>query len=331
MKKIKAIFFLFLLSALPYATLSAAPPKVSATIKPDSVMIGDRFTMEITVFKDMMQVVGLPSFNGGELVPGIEVFQESMLDTVQTNGRMQTLRKTFTLQSFKAGIYDLERFPVLYGDKNITDTLFSIGKMRVTVGEPELETGEDSDIHDIKAPEKTPLLVSEISGYVISSIVLLCIIAAAIYTIRKALLKRNGKSTAKKSAEAAVPPHVRAIHDLETLHNQKLWQSGKHKQYYTRLTDIMRYYLWGRFGVNAMEMTSEEIIKESRTLPLSDTQRSGLADMLRTADLVKFAKYTPEGESNEKIYYEAYYFVENTKEMPAEPSTEEQNTQSDEK
>lgn len=330
MKKRAVIFFVLLLFAIPGRMLFAAPPEVSATLKPDSVLIGDRFTMEVIVRKDMMQLVGFPSFTKGELVPGIEVTEESPLDTLQTDGRMQTLRKTFTMTSFTAGIYDLERFPVLYGDKNITDTLFSGGKMRITVGEPELDTTEKSDIKEIKTPEETPLLASEISGYVIMTLLLGCILAAAIYTIRKAVLKHRRKDNGETIVEAAIPPHVRAIHDLEKLHSQKLWQSGKHKQYYTRLTDIIRYYLLGRFGLNAMEMTSEEIINELRDLPLSDTQHSGLSEILRTADLVKFAKFNPDDECNDKTYYAAYYFVENTKEIPEESTGESQNTESDE-
>lgn len=327
MKKIAVI--LFALSILPVAMVSAAPPEVQATLKPDSVMIGDRFTLEVTVRKDMMQMVELPSFQGGELVPGIEIAGESQLDTIETDGRIQTLRKKYDLTAFKAGIYQLERFPVLYGDKNIMDTLYSVKQMRILVAEPEIAT-EGGDIKDIKAPEKAPLMVSEISGYIILTILFLCILAALVYTIRKAIMKRSGKSE-KKATQAALPPHVRAIHDLEALHNQKLWQSGRHKQYYTRLTDIIRYYLYGRFGLNAMEMTSEEIIDDVRTLPLSDKQRSELGDMLRTADLVKFAKFTPENDCNDKLYYAAYYFVENTKVIPEEPAAEEQNTQSDEK
>lgn len=114
----------------------------------------------------------------------------------------------------------------------------------------------------------------------------------------------------------AVPPHERAIQDLETLHNQKLWQSGKVKSYYTRLTDIVRTYLEGRYGIRALEQTTDEIMRELRTADLADRSRNELRDLLRTADLVKFAKHQPAAEENEVFYYTAYYFVENTKQAP---------------
>ena len=38
-----------------------------------------------------------------------------------------------------------------------------------------------------------------------------------------------------------------------------------------------------------------------------------LVALLRTADMVKFAKAEPEPDENEESYIRAYYFVENTK------------------
>jgi len=90
------------------------------------------------------------------------------------------------------------------------------------------------------------------------------------------------------------------------------------KSYYTQLTDIVRAYLNGRYGVNAMEMTSDEIMGAAAALQMSDKNRRDLRAILLTADLVKFARHVPAGEENENLYYAAYYFVEDTKEVPAE-------------
>ena len=68
-------------------------------------------------------------------------------------------------------------------------------------------------------------------------------------------------------------------------------------------------------------MTSEEIIEAARSLELPDKARMDLTAILRDADLVKFAKFTPENEQNESDYQKAYYFVEETK--PHDESAEE--------
>ncbi len=114
-----------------------------------------------------------------------------------------------------------------------------------------------------------------------------------------------------------LPPHVEAIRRLEALRNQKLPQNGKHKQYYSGITDILRAYLDRRFGIGAMEMTSSEIleaVETSRAAGEIDDKRYGdLEELLQTADLVKFAKWVPDEAEEDKAYYDAYYFVEETK------------------
>ena len=125
-----------------------------------------------------------------------------------------------------------------------------------------------------------------------------------------------------------LPPHIAAIQALETLHNQKLWQSGRHKQYYSGLTDILRTYLAGRYGFGAMEMTSDEILAAVRRYDLPQKCVMDLQAILRDADLVKFAKARPEGTTNEDNYLNAYYFVEETKPAEiAEEGTEQDDTQ----
>ena len=120
------------------------------------------------------------------------------------------------------------------------------------------------------------------------------------------------------------PPHVAAIQALEALHHQKLWQNEKYKQYYSGLTDILRTYIDGRWGVGAMEMTSDEIIMAMRGIELPEKARMDLTTILRDGDLVKFAKATPDAEQNEADYLKAYYFVEETKPATeqAEPNAE---------
>ena len=73
-----------------------------------------------------------------------------------------------------------------------------------------------------------------------------------------------------------------------------------------------------------MEMTSDEIIETMRAEELPDKARMDLTAILRDADLVKFAKATPEAEQNEADYLKAYYFVEETKIAEEETPDEEE-------
>ena len=112
--------------------------------------------------------------------------------------------------------------------------------------------------------------------------------------------------------------------------HKKFGKNNRHKQYYSALTDILRTYISRRWEVGAMEMTTDEIIDALRPLELPDKARMDLTAILRDGDLVKFAKATPEAETNENAYLKAYYFVEETKpatEQAEESDVEPANTQ----
>ena len=102
------------------------------------------------------------------------------------------------------------------------------------------------------------------------------------------------------------------------LKNQKLWQNSKHKQYYSALSDILRTYIANAFSIGAMEMTTDEIIEALQDERISQKSKMDLVSILRDADLVKFAKATPEAEDNELAFDKAYYFVEETKPVEVE-------------
>ena len=110
---------------------------------------------------------------------------------------------------------------------------------------------------------------------------------------------------------------------MEELQNQKLWQNNKHKEYYSALTDILRTYIDGRFGVGAMEMTTDEIIEAIKSLDLSQKLAMDVLNLLRDADLVKFAKAMPEAAENESAFSKVYYFVEETKPVEQTEENEE--------
>ena len=98
-----------------------------------------------------------------------------------------------------------------------------------------------------------------------------------------------------------IPPYDKAVGDLENLRQQKLWQSGKVKEYFSSLTDIAREYIEGQFGVNAVEMTTDDILEEVKPLHFSQETYNKLKETMEVADLVKFAKYSAANLESETI------------------------------
>lgn len=112
------------------------------------------------------------------------------------------------------------------------------------------------------------------------------------------------------------PPHEVAFQRLDALRKQQLWQRGLIKEYHSELTHILRQYLERRFGVEALEATTSEIIAQMRQQSWPDHWHSELEYLLNMADMVKFAKAQPDISFHEEAMQKVEAFIRQT--MPAE-------------
>ena len=163
------------------------------------------------------------------------------------------------------------------------------------------------------------------SDYGIWILLALILLAVCVFVYLKWLRKGNLPLISKKKPE---PPYEVAVKSLAALHDEHLCERGQVKEYYTRLTDILRVYLHRRFGINAMEMTSTEIRAAVRKNQETRPSEAYMAKILEISDFVKFAKVRPMPEDNERAFRDAMQFVEDTKpvEIAPEEETSEENT-----
>ena len=120
-----------------------------------------------------------------------------------------------------------------------------------------------------------------------------------------------------------LPAHQVAMNEIERIKGERKWAEEDSKEYYTQLTDTLRNYIRERYGFNAMEMTSAEIIE--RLLQEQDeTALAELRQLFQTADLVKFAKWTTMINENDANLVSAIDFINQTKveEDPNAPEEE---------
>ncbi len=285
---------------------------VGARFEPDSVLLGDHFDLVLEVAAPEGYGVGFPSITSEFAEGKIELLEERKLDTTKLAEGSIQLRKRWRMTSFEPAMYSLDSLAVLYTDGVRVDTLFASEPLHLQVQMMPVDTAQKT-IYDIKQPLKAPLKLGEVGGYSLAGLGVAAAVAGLVLLLLLRLRKR--KQTTEERRE---PPHVVAIRHLEMLHNQKLWQNGKIKEYYTRLTEILREYLAGRYGVGAMEMTSDEILSAMKAAEIEPKHTANLGALLAESDLVKFAKYTPSEESHEEYYNMVYYFVEESKEIKEE-------------
>jgi hypothetical protein len=108
------------------------------------------------------------------------------------------------------------------------------------------------------------------------------------------------------------PPHVEALTALKLVETENLWQRGNIKDYYDRISDILRAYIEKRFGIKALEQTSHQLMRSMNEIQLPDYIIQDMDEILIKSDLAKFAQEKHEGEMHVAIMKMAYKFVQST-------------------
>lgn len=282
---------------------------VDARFVPDSVLIGDHFELVLEVDVEEGSRVAFPTI-GADFAEGrIELLKDNEVDTLSTKKGRYHLRKSYRLTSFEPAEYHFDSLAMLCGSLRGLDTLVAPGALVLKVAMMPVDTAQKT-IYDIKQPLPMPLKAEEVAVRVGIGLLIAAAIAGIVLLVLMVLRRKKYPEGERKPKE---PAHVVAIRSLEALANQKLWQNGKVKEYYSRLTEILREYLDGRYGVSAMEMTTDEIVAAMKSLTLTKKQMAALGELLMESDLVKFAKHAPTVEYHEEAYHTVYYFVEESK------------------
>lgn len=325
--KIKTLISTILLVGAA-SSASAGPLMLNAKLDSASMLMGTVNNLQLEVVQDKGVKGKFPLFEkyGPEgiltlLNDTIEIGRPTKIDTIEVgSGRIQ-INYNLPVQVFDSGTYKLPEFVFASGKDSVRSKELMLSVVPVNV------TANDSiaPLTDVVDPEDASILdsVPDFLYYYWWVILLgLILIAAGIYAWMQL---RKGESLLPKRPEKT--PYEQAIYDLKNLKARKLWESGREKEYYTELTDILRRYLDGRFGIKAMEMTSNEIMSHLADLGSGEVPSDKMRDILDMADFVKFAMVRPLPDDNVALYNNALEFVESTKPIATEentPATESQ-------
>ncbi|MFA4850913.1 MAG: hypothetical protein WC599_00145 [Bacteroidales bacterium] len=305
MKK-NRVFILFLLYIAAIDTFSQ---NVIATAKLDSnkILIGDQIKLKVQLTYPAKTTIFWPELKD-TFTKNIEIVQKSKIDTLSKDVKKFTLNQTYTITSFDSGSFYIPQISFKYKNHGDTDYFEALtDSLLLNVNTIAVDTTKA--IKDIKGPLSVPWTFMEILPYLIGIVFLAAIIWFLIYYIRK---RRRGEALIDFS-KPKLPPHEEAMKALEALRNKKLWQNNKVKEYYTELTEIIRTYIEKRFGIHAMEMTTDEIMTSFGAIDIANNTKMRLSQMLVLADLVKFAKAHPLPNEHDICLDNAFEFVKETK------------------
>lgn len=238
-------------------------------------------------------------------------------DSLQRTSETQTAT-TLVFAKYDSGSAVLPPIPFLYTlPMDTSSRIVATNPLVLTTRTLPVDTSQG--IKDITPPLWMSLTLAEIALY-LGILLLAAAIAFVMYRLwKKKQLQRKG--------EVYVPPprpaHVIALEELAVLKEKKLWQRGLVKQYYSEVTEIVRRYFENRYGCMALEQTTDEIMHSLRQHHHAEPILAETEEMLRTADLVKFAKYQPGIPEHENMLVTAYGIVEKTRVIERAPAGEE--------
>lgn len=283
---------------------------VDASIDSLQIYIGDQARIKLEVSLDAKSKLKFPVFTD-TIVRGVEIIDVAKPDTQYLNDRQRLLiSQEYTVTSFDSALYYLPPFEVLVDNKPYQSKALALKVYSVPVDtlHPEQFFGPKT----IMAP---PFAWEDWAGIIWLSILAIPLSVLIIFFIMR--FNDNKPIVRKIKTEPKLPPHQQAMKEIERIKTEKDWQKGRSKEYYTALTDTIRNYIKERFGFNAMEMTSSEIIDRLREIEQKESIDE-LRQLFSTADLVKFAKLDPLMNENDMNLVNAVDFINQTKlEIPA--------------
>ena len=268
MKKTATLIILFL------SAVTAGFAQSEAKLDADSILIGEQTRLTIT---------------GAEQFPSTEALSQNGIVALRQEFNSETQTQTTVITSFTPGEHYI----------HITEN----DSIMLRVGDVADVDTSSAEIRDIAEIQREPYSFWEIFRWILLGLAVVGV-GFGSYLVRTKFPKA---AILAHSDEIKEPADVRALANLEALRRESLWQSGRSKEYHTRLTDIVRQYLEEACGIASTDMTSDETLEAFRQSAASVGEM--MASMLRRADMVKFAKSEPLPYEHDKSMDEAVAIV----------------------
>lgn len=278
------------------------------------ILIGEQADLTLSVTMKRGQLLEMPIFQPSQqIAPGLEVVEALPADTAKAADGQILVTKVYRLTSFDEKLYYVPAMKVKVDSKEYQTKNLALKVLDVPV-----DTLHPENFYPPKDVQDNPFQWSEWSPLFWCSMLLIALLCLIFYL--RVCMRENKPVMARVRIVKRLLPHQRAMQEIEQIKAEGMQVSADQKEYYTRLTDTLRKYIEERFGFNAMEMTSTEII--GRLQEAEDkTMIDELRELFTTADLVKFAKYSTLINENDANLVNAIEFINSTK-QENQPTTE---------
>jgi hypothetical protein len=257
-----------------------------------------------------------PTFND-TISKSVEILSKSTIDTTIADGGRKVLRQVLQITSFDTGFIVIP--PIVFLTKDVSGNNSSLSSQPLLLEVYKLKVDVKADIRDIKPNYKAPVTFREVVPWILGVL----FIGLSAWLLYRYFKTRPAKKIEKPTIQMKIPAWEVAFKKLDILKAEQLWQRGEIKEYYTKLTDILREYFELKFNVNAGEMTSADIMIAMDEHIQDANAINSLQSLLFLADMAKFAKAKPGISDNEQSIKFAYNIIELTKDPQTQPKIRE--------
>ncbi len=314
------LFFLF--------SVNANAQRIKATVSLDSthILIGDQVKLFLEIDHPKNVIIHFPKVP--DIISGnIEVLGRSEVDTFKVDdGIFMKQIQSFLITCFDSGSYRILPF---WFKIDLDGRLDSIPTNGATLNVYTLSVDTSRGPADIKMPYDAPVTLKEVIPYILGAILVGAILFFIFYALRR---RKNNQPIFVLPKKQKEPAHVIALRELERIKSEKIWQKGKTKQYYSEVSETLRRYIEERFGIPAMEQTSDETLESFRFRRdlLKMKTFENLSSILKLADLVKFATYRTMPDEDNLALMNSFFFVNDTKKEEKKSESPEENMDEEE-
>ncbi|MBQ2363080.1 MAG: hypothetical protein II287_05670 [Bacteroidaceae bacterium] len=295
--------------AIAFSCMLNSSAQVSVVARLDSVnfYVGEQDGLELQVTLPSNQRLQLPPFKKGmEIVPNVEIVEIDKPDTIELNdGNNLQITQRYVITAWDSAFYYLPPLQV-----KVDTSIYESKSLAFKVYTLDVDTLHADAFFPPRDVQELPFAWKDWEELFYA--VLALFLLAAFITMMYHLIKKGKPIFKIIRRKKKLPAHQVAIIEIERIKQERTWAKEDSKEYYTLLTDALRTYIQERYSFSAMEMTSTEIIE--RLIQESDeTSIAELREIFKTADLVKFAKWSTPINENDANLMAALQYVNETK------------------
>ncbi len=309
--KYSLICFLAIIATAALADGESEPITISGKASSSEIFIGDQFTFELRV--DWQKGYSVLKVEPPLELGKFEILEVKPVKQVsEKSGRFSRIY-SFTLSTYDIGGFEIPPFTVTYKMPSGGEKTAQSQPIKIKVNSIPHTA---ADTHDIR-PAKSPMDIPPkpyLRNFLIGIATVIMLLGLITYFVRRYTLAK--KTRAPQEWVPPRPIEELAMEDINALEHSALLAQGKLKEFYSRASEIVRIYLGRRYRINAIDLTSFELLQALEGNGIGDLILKVLGQFFERCDLVKFAKHRPPEPEHASTLEKARLIVKETTPSP---------------